>query len=577
MSSCLEQKVAQILLDRFEQFYDCFLSVTRGAQQRFQEADWQAVQQASAERIRLYDHHAKRAVKTLRVLTKSAQPTPSFLSAIKQSYAGLIGDHQNFEIAESFYNSVYRKIFKHQNIADDQLFVHNSQDASDWCPAELCNVYQGENLRKLFDQALADLPMSNVFEDKSRDVEALLRRLYKLFPQLEHKEQHQLALLKPIFYRNKGAYLVGRYQTDTLTFPLALPLLLNSDKQLFVDTLLSSADELSIIFGFARSYFFVDAPAPRRIVNFLKTLLPNKTDYELFTAIGCQKHGKTALYRHYLNHLKSSDDQFVLAPGVKGMVMSVFTLPSYDIVFKVIKDKFTPPKEINHATVKEKYRLVKTHDRVGRMADTQEFTNFQFPLSRFSDSLLDELKQVAPSQLLIEDDMLTLRHLYTERKMIPLNIYLDNADEQQTYKAIDEYGNAIKQLAAANIFPGDMLFKNFGVTRHGRVIFYDYDEICYMTECNFRDIPPPRYPEDELAAEPWYSVGPNDIFPEEFATFLLGKPMVRNIFRRLHGDLLSADYWQTRQRNILDGHLEDVYPYRRRQRFGFHELTAEED
>jgi isocitrate dehydrogenase kinase/phosphatase len=572
----LEYQIAHTLLEQFNCFYRCFLDVTRGAAQRFANADWACVQQASAERIRLYDHHAIRAVRTLQVMTRHVDINEAFLSGIKNSYSALIRDHQNFEIAESFYNSVYRKIFHHENIADSHLFVHSSQNANNWSFTELCVHYDGPDLKTLLTQAISDAALPNPFEDKSRDLNSLIERIVSIFPQTMSANRHQLVLLKPIFYRNKGAYLVGRYHNEQFMFPFALPVLQNEQRKLYIDTLLYSSDEISIIFGFARSYFFVDAPAPRRIVNFLKELLPNKTDYELFTAIGCQKHGKTALYRHYLNHLNHSDDQFELAPGIKGMVMSVFTLPSYDIVFKVIKDKFTPPKEISHATVKAKYLLVKTHDRVGRMADTQEFTNFTFPRDRFSHELLEELKSVAPSQLDINDHTITISHLYTERKMVPLNIYLSHADESQTYKAIDEYGNALKQLAAANIFPGDMLFKNFGVTRHGRVIFYDYDEISYMTECNFRQIPAPRYPEDEWAAEPWYSVAPNDIFPEEFATFLFSNPKVREIFTKLHGELLTATYWQALQEHIRAGHQGDVFPYRRRIRFKSHEPNTDD-
>lgn len=224
---------------------------------------------------------------------------------------------------------------------------------------------------------------------------------------------------------------------------------------------------------------------------------------------------------------------------------------------------------MNRDQVKEKYRLVKQHDRVGRMADTQEFTNFEFPLERISPALLDELSLVAPSSLTITGDKLIIHHLYVERKMVPLNLYLEQADEPQLRLALDEYGSAIKQLAAANIFPGDMLFKNFGVTRHGRVVFYDYDEISYMTECNFRQIPKARYPEDELSAEPWYSVGPNDVFPEEFATFLLQKPQIRDTMLALHKDLFEAEFWQAQQQRIREGHIEDVFPYRRKKRFKY--------
>jgi isocitrate dehydrogenase kinase/phosphatase len=295
--------------------------------------------------------------------------------------------------------------------------------------------------------------------------------------------------------------------------------------------------------------------------------MPHKSLSELYNCIGFKKHGKTEFYRHFIKHLNNSDDKFVIAPGIKGMVMSVFTLPSYGIVFKIIKDKFTPPKEVTEKIVKEKYKLVTRHDRVGRMADTQEFTSFSFDRDRFSDELLEELRAVAPSKLIETDDKIIIKHLYTERRMEPLNLYLNHATDEQIWEVMDEYGNAIRQLAAANIFPGDMLLKNFGVTRHGRVVFYDYDEICYLTECNFREIPEPKTEEQAMSSTPWYSVEEFDVFPEEFRLFFSGNPKARNAFEALHSELYEASYWRSLQQQIESGRVVDVFPYRRKKRF----------
>ncbi len=325
----------------------------------------------------------------------------------------------------------------------------------------------------------------NKARDIHRIVEAMQRRLG---PQLT--DEITIDMVREPFYRNKAAYLIGRIDMANQVRPLVLPILVNSKNELYVDACITDADELSVIFGFARSYFMVYAPVPAALVDFLNQLMPHKTPAQLYTAIGCQKHGKTELYREFLYHLETSDDKFIIAPGIKGMVMSVFTLPSYGFVFKIIKDRFAPQKDITHAMVKEKYQLVKEHDRVGRMADTLDYRNFIFPRERFSDALIEELLDVAPSNIKITSREVHIRHLYMERRMIPLNIYLEQADDEELRNAVQEYGDAIKQLAAANIFAGDMLFKNFGVSRHSRVIFYDYDEISYLTEVNFRRIPP---------------------------------------------------------------------------------------
>jgi len=342
-----------------------------------------------------------------------------------------------------------------------------------------------------------------------------------------------------------------------------LPLIHKDNEGICVDTLITDESQVSIIFSFTRSYFMVDAPVPAELVAFLKQLLPGKHIAELYTAIGFYKQGKSEFYRALISHLATSEDRFMMAPGVRGMVMSVFTLPGFNTVFKIIKDKFAPSKNIDRATVIDRYRLVKRHDRVGRLADTQEFADFRFPRERFEPECLDELLEVAPSTVIDEGDVILVRHCWTERRMTPLNIYLENAGEEKTREALLDYGKAIKELAAANIFPGDMLLKNFGVTRHGRVVFYDYDEISYLTEVHFRHIPEAMYPEQEMASEPWYSVGPNDVFPEEFPVFLFADINHRRLFSKMHGELFDADYWIGLQERIKDGQVLDVFPYRR--------------
>ena len=416
-----------------------------------------------------------------------------------------------------------------------------------------------------------DLPIQAPWRNMDRDIGNLLRSLVDERPEITSPEGLSIELLIPIFYRNKGAYVVGRLNFESSSWPIAFPLHRDSDGHLYIDTLICDEDELSVVFSFTRAYFMVLTDYPHALVDFLQELLPNKKRSELYASIGLHKHAKTVFYRDLLDHLDNSDDDFVVAAGIKGMVMTVFTLPSYQIVFKIIKDVFPPQKNMTAADVREKYRIVKAHDRVGRMADTQEFENLVLPRDRFDAELLDELVREAPSSVCVEPDQVRILHCYTERLMTPLNLFiedvLDSEDPRALDNALDEYGNAIKQLAAANIFPGDMLLKNFGITRHGRVVFYDYDEIGYLTDINFRAIPEPRTPEDEMSSEPWYTVGKNDVFPEEFRRFLFGKPTIKQRFIELHGELFDPDYWIGLQREIRDGQIVDVFPYRRKKRF----------
>ncbi|WP_447403665.1 bifunctional isocitrate dehydrogenase kinase/phosphatase [Escherichia coli] len=565
----LELLIAQTILQGFDAQYGRFLEVTSGAQQRFEQADWHAVQQARKNRIHLYDHHVGLVVEQLRCITNGQSTDAAFLLRVKEHYTRLLPDYPRFEIAESFFNSVYCRLFDHRSLTPERLFIFSSQPERRFrtIPRPLAKDFHPDHgWESLLMRVISDLPLRLRWQNKSRDIHYIIRHLTETLGTDNLAESH-LQVANELFYRNKAAWLVGKLITPSGTLPFLLPIHQTDDGELFIDTCLTTTAEASIVFGFARSYFMVYAPLPAALVEWLREILPGKTTAELYMAIGCQKHAKTESYREYLVYLQGCNEQFIEAPGIRGMVMLVFTLPGFDRVFKVIKDKFAPQKEMSAAHVRACYQLVKEHDRVGRMADTQEFENFVLEKRHISPALMELLLQEAAEKITDLGEQIVIRHLYIERRMVPLNIWLEQVEGQQLRDAIEEYGNAIRQLAAANIFPGDMLFKNFGVTRHGRVVFYDYDEICYMTEVNFRDIPPPRYPEDELASEPWYSVSPGDVFPEEFRHWLCADPRIGPLFEEMHADLFRADYWRALQNRIREGHVEDVYAYRRRQRF----------
>ncbi len=560
--------IARMILDGFDDYREHFRQITDGARERFEKAQWQQGQAASAARINLYEEKVLEVTTRLRagfdvalLLDIDAWPL------VKSAYIGLIDLRFDDELSETWYNSIFCGLFSHDLISDGCMFIHTTRPSLRRARAAQTRTYApAGNIPGMLAQIFADFSFSEPYADLSADLQRLEVQLRENLPDWVCKDPDlKVELFASVLYRNKGAYLVGRIYTRDEQWPLVIPLLHREGQGIQIDALITDEAEVSIIFSFTRSYFMVDVPVPAEFIGFLKRILPGKHIAELYTSIGFYKHGKSEFYRALINHLATTDDQFIMAPGVRGMVMSVFTLPGFNTVFKIIKDRFSPSKNVNRATVIEKYRLVKSVDRVGRMADTQEFADFRFPLSKFEPECLAELLEVAAGTVEVEGDTVLIRHCWTERRMTPLNLYLDNANPAQVREALEDYGLAIKQLAAANIFPGDMLLKNFGVTRHGRVVFYDYDEICFLTEANFRHIPAPRTPEDEMASEPWYSIGPLDVFPEEFPPFLFADAGQRKLFDELHGELYNADYWKSLQDAIRAGKVIDVFPYRRKE------------
>ena len=368
------------------------------------------------------------------------------------------------------------------------------------------------------------------------------------------------------FYRNKGAYIIGRVVSQSGIQPFIISVLHNQDGLLKIDALLTNSSQMRVIFGFARAYFLVSTEAPSAMIRFLNQLMPNKTPAELYNAIGFHKQGKTEFYREFLHHLENSHDKFVVAPGTPGMVMMVFTLPNFPYVFKIIKDKFSESKPFGKETVLARYQLVKNHDRVGRMADTIEYSDVVLPLNRFCPDLLVQLKSTIADSIKIEGNHIVIKHLYIERRMTPLNLYLEQASEEQSYKVIEDYGLAIKEMLQANIFPGDMLLKNFGVSKHQRVIFYDYDEVQYLTQMNFRTLPKPSL-EDLYSGADLYSVAPQDVFPEQLLTFVMTSPQLKQYFETTHPELLTVEYWLNAQADIRNKVSKHIYPYPPEQRF----------
>ena len=576
LSSQIAFDIARVILDGFDKHYSLFRQASQAARDHFERMTWKEAQAQARERIAFYDSRVGECVQLLEDEYEEAELTDSVWREVKLHYIGLLMDHRQPELAETFFNSVCCKILHRTYFNNDFIFVRPAVSTEYIEPAHGTPTYrvyypQRDGMRHALRRMVTNFQLAGEFADLDRDLAQVEERLTSVLADMALEPNYQIQVLSSLFYRNKGAYIVGKMINGSRDYPFVIPILHKRKGALLLDAVLADVGLITTLFSFTRAYFMVDMEVPSAYVKFVRSMLPNKPRSEIYTILGLQKQGKAAFYRDFLHHLEHSSDHFEVAPGIRGLVMVVFSLPSFPYVFKAIKDSFPPPKETTRELVKEKYLLVKYHDRVGRMADTLEYSNVAFPRNRFSDDLLAELKQVAPSLVEEDGDQVIVRHLYIERRMTTLNIWLTDAeatgDKEKLEHGVREYGNAIKDLVAANIFPGDMLYKNFGVTRQGRVVFYDYDEIEYISDCNFRTIPAPRNEEDEMASEPWYHVAKNDVFPEQFSVFLLGNPRVRECFMKYHADLLTADYWQQRKDRIKEGQVEDVFPYPQEIRF----------
>ena len=579
-SQKISLSIAKKILAGFERHYQNIKSASIEAKRCFEEREWEKIEKDSKLRLNFYDTQVSDFCKKLSSELKKQtlygakaefnesesmeKFNSDFWKNTKSVYTELITSHKQPELAETFYNSVFCRIFSRNFYNNQYIFTRpcvslNYIDMDE--PVIDSYFVDNEQLNETLKSVLNSYQFKCKFGNFDQDIERLQEQLLKQVPRLS-SEVFELQFISTPFIRGKCAYIVGRIVTQLHPdIPVLIALLNDEEKGLYADSLLTDVGAISIVFSFSRSYFFITTDYPSAIVEYLKDLLPGKTRAVLYSAIGLHKQGKTLLYRHFLKYSKTTSEKLIIAPGIKGMVMSVFTFPMYPYVFKVINDKFAPPKMGTKEMVKDRYYFVKNHVRIGRLADTWEFSNVAFPLKDIDDTLLKELKNKASSNIEIEGDLLIIKHMYIENKMTPLNMYLETANKKQQKHIINDYGKAIDELINANIFPGDMLTKNFGVTRQNRVVFYDYDEITLMSNPVFKKIPKAKTYEQEMASEPWYYVGQNDVFPEEFRYFMLPNPYMKEVFNKKYKKLLDADYWVSVQEKIRESGVMDYYPY----------------
>ncbi len=561
---------AETIHQAFDAHHRSLRALTQRVQRRFEERDWEGIRRDTLEKLELPSASVDATVEELRGLLGERLAERPVWAAMKEAYGRAILGRDDFEIAQTYFNSLTRKVFLHDGV----------DPAIDFTAEELPLPFQGWEMasarmyavhridaavvRRILEDADFVAPFRDLAGDAALAAERLDAGMAAAFgdPRID-----ALDVLRPVFFRNKGAYLVGRARRGEARVPVVLALV-NPREGIGVDAVLHTEDETSIVFSFARWDFHVDVASPRQVIGFLRSILPRKRTSELYASLGYRKHGKTELYRDLMAHIAAGDDRFGPAPGQSGLVMSVFTLPSYEFVFKVIKDAFPPQKNTTRERVREKYRTVQVQDRVGRLVGFQEFEYLTFPCSRFAPDLLDELLATAALTISVSGEEVLVRHCYVERKVVPLDLYVQHREPAAAEAAALDWGRCLKDLAAAGIFPGDVLLKNFGVTRHGRVLSYDYDELCALTDLTFRDVPPSRNEEEEMSAEPWFGVAEDDIFPAELLTFLGLRGPLREAFLREHGDLFGVELWQGLQERLRRGEVVSFYPYSPERRLG---------
>jgi isocitrate dehydrogenase kinase/phosphatase len=553
-----------LLLAGFDAYRLGFLELTRSAHRHFEARDWPAIRVASVRRLGLHGEAVAWALEALGEELGAGLRSREVWLRLRSSFAEALLGRDDLELAQTFFNSVCRRALGRRGVDPELDFLAEASPLpfAGWEMAAARTyavaVVDGTVMARLLLDAGLEAPFRDLHGDAREAASRVMDAAGEIFPP---GGIQAFDVLRAPFFRNKAAYLVGRLRGASAAMPVILALL-HRDDGVEVDAVLTTEDDASIVFSFARWYFLADVETPRQAIGFLRSILPRKRIAELYISLGHHKHGKSELYADLAAQIRHGDERFAPAPGEHGLVMSVFTLPTWEFVFKVIRDRFGEPKRVSPREVMERYRLVLRHDRVGRLVDFQEFEHLAFPRDRFQPEVLGELLRTASRRVSSNGDEVAIRHLYVGRRVTPMDVYLaQDHPPQERAAAVLDWGQAIKDLAAADLFAGDLLLKNFGLTRHGRVVFYDYDELMPVTACRFRRLPAPRDEIEELSPEPWFPVREGDVFPEELPRFLELTGPLREIFVAAHGDLFELGFWEEMQERNRRGELVDVFPY----------------
>jgi len=560
----IDAAASQIAID-FDDYNASFADITRRAARRFKQRDWAGQQLDTRERIELYDRCIAASIGRLEALLVERLLSRKLWTHIQRSFADLIAPRLDAELYKTYFNTISRRLFKIQGVDAGIEFI-----ALDIEPTEHITRPVQRNIYSAIDsdaQAVSRLLQdSQLYADDAQlldDAGEIALRLRALLQERGDEQLLSLEMLQVVFYRDQRAYLIGRLFGSNSWSPCII-CLVHDEQGIHADAVLTRRLDVSRLFGFTYSYFLADLPTVGDTILFLRLLLPDKPVDELYTVLGRLKQGKTERYRHFVHHcsgLLQQQEQFQLADGQRGMVLAVFTLPSYPLVFKVIRDHFGPTKKMFRSQVLEQYRLVFHHERAGRLIDAQEYRHLAFARHRFPDHLLAELGDGCRHSVSVRADEVIIHHCFVQRRVRPLDLYIAEVSPEQASAQIIDYGQAIKDLAACNLFPGDLFLKNFGVTRSGRTVFYDYDEVSLLSRCRFRRLPRPRHAEEELSDEIWFNVEPEDVFPEQFQRFMDIPPQFSGIMQSHHPELFEIDWWLAMQQAVQHNNSSEPLPY----------------
>ena len=555
---------AQLILTVYDEFYRRLCEYPHLAQRAFEDMDPHASIRISQERLGLYSRYIAEHGPRILAAFPALAANLAVWDALDRLFTAMIVDRYDADIAFSFAHSIRRNISRglwrpvaysfpppSKLRAYSMASVHRRLRISGRIDTELlCTALQTPNFA---------VP----FRDLQGDAQRILERVEQVLGGPGHGVPLALDVIDAGFFRDRSAFIVGRWLLADGGIAPFVVALLNSADGIYADAVLHRVSDIHDLFSSALANFHVTTRLYYQTCVFLFSLMPRRPFGHHYSTIGYNHVGKVAILNE-INDQVRCGHRFERSPGVPGTVALGFTFDECAYHLKVIRDRPTSSYKWGAypgvAAVSDKYRVVHEINRAGSMLDNVMYFNLRLDRGMFDPALLDEICSQAAESVQVDDGGVYLRLLIVQMKIVPLPVYLENAGEDATRAVMISLGHCIRNNAATNIFNKDLDSRNYGVGRYGRVFLFDYDAVEKLTDVKIRTNTD-REPGEEAVPE-WFFEEGVIFLPEELEHGMqLKSHHARRCFHEENSDLLGMEYWLDVQRKLKRGEVPGLKTY----------------
>jgi len=559
--------LARRVLAEFDACYQQSRLIPGLAKRAFEDRDHAQSLDLSRRRLSIYGESIHALARAIAAHDPDLAATQDQWRRVEEAYLAMIEGRYEADLAYAFINSVQNQIYQGEWRPLDYAAGKNAWMRNGPGVAIFRELPGGAMLRPETLHEVLSIPgFARAYQDKIEDAYLAADRVNRSLRTgtASPRTVRAVQMIDAGFYRNRGAYLVGRLALDGGAFVPLVIALLNDENGIYVDAVLTCEADSHNIFSSTLANFHVTTPYYHELAAFLHSIMPNRPVGLHYSTIGYNHVGKVAVMNDLRRELDRSDERFELAVGFRGTVAIAFSAPSSAYTLKVIRD--TPTKHYKWGafagveSVLDKYRRVHEINRTGSMLDNIIYYNLWLRADWFDAELREELLEDAGGSVARNGEWLVFKHLIVQSKMIPLPVFLEAASEDDARTVIENLGHCIKNNAAANIFNKDLDGRNYGVSKHLKVYLFDYDALEPFTDIKIRTNQDRIEGEEDVPA--WFFEDGVIFLPEEVEVGLrIASRDLRRHFRAIHADLLTVDYWQSLQDDLLGGKVPSVSVY----------------